>query len=249
MHKISFETIRNLASEIEKWETLPDTATILEKARKLYEMSVLLHHQKEMETETDEDILFGKIDEITSEEELGFSIGQEEVTEEKTTYIEPPAPFFEEPKTTAPPAVELVFSESPEESAQDIIQAPDPLAKAKKPMPQLSLEEEMKSSVSANFAADLFENPEKNNPLKKSLNDKLSQNQIQIGLNDRIGFVKHLFNGSLEDFNRVVSQLNTFETEEQAKDFINRFVRTDYQWEAESEYELRFLQLIERRFV
>jgi hypothetical protein len=44
---------------------------------------------------------------------------------------------------------------------------------------------------------------------KKSLNDRLAGDALKFGLNDRIGFVKDLFDGSAEDFNRVVSKLNT----------------------------------------
>ena len=40
---------------------------------------------------------------------------------------------------------------------------------------------------------------------KKSLNDRLAGGALKFGLNDRIGFVKDLFDGSAEDFNRVVS--------------------------------------------
>jgi hypothetical protein len=90
--------------------------------------------------------------------------------------------------------------------------------------------------------ANLFE------PTKpKSLNDKLLTN-IQIGLNDRIVFVKNLFDGSQEDFNRVVSQLNTFKTEKEAKKFINKMVKPDYNWGNNEELEIRFMEIIERRF-
>ena len=44
---------------------------------------------------------------------------------------------------------------------------------------------------------------------------------VQIDLNDRIVFVKHLFEGNQEDFNRVLSQLNTFKTEKEAKKFMD----------------------------
>jgi hypothetical protein len=36
--------------------------------------------------------------------------------------------------------------------------------------------------------------------------------------------VKNLFGGSQEDFNRVVSQLNSFKTQKEAKKFINKMV-------------------------
>ncbi|MGC4040718.1 MAG: hypothetical protein QM710_08040 [Flavobacterium sp.] len=72
---------------------------------------------------------------------------------------------------------------------------------------------------------------------------------IAIGLNDRIGFVQHLFNDSNEDFNRVLSQLNTFNTFEEAKDFINNMVIPDYNyWVGEEEYIERFMAIVEKKF-
>lgn len=86
--------------------------------------------------------------------------------------------------------------------------------------------------------------------LKKanSLNDRLAT-EITFGLNDRIGFVNHLFGGSTEDFNRVLSQLNTIDTEERSLSFITNMVKPDYNnWEGKEEYEKRFLAVIARKF-
>ncbi|WP_019669271.1 hypothetical protein [Eudoraea adriatica] len=83
----------------------------------------------------------------------------------------------------------------------------------------------------------------------KSLNDKLSNKEITVGLNDRLAFVKHLFNDSTEDFNRVISQLNTIDSHERSIAFIENMVKPDYnQWSGKEEYESRFYALIERRF-
>ncbi|WP_438972199.1 hypothetical protein [Polaribacter sp.] len=106
----------------------------------------------------------------------------------------------------------------------------------------LSLEEELQDIISVDVMADLFENVQ-----TTSLNDKLNTN-IQIGLNDRIAFVKHLFNNQQEDYNRVVSQLNTFKTEKEAKNFINKMVKPDYNWQDQEELETRFLEIVTRRF-
>ena len=82
----------------------------------------------------------------------------------------------------------------------------------------------------------------------KSLNDKLGKD-LQIGLNDKLAFVKHLFNNSMEDYTRVLSQLNTIDTEERSVSFINNMVKPEYNnWEGKEEYEARFFSLIERRF-
>ena len=59
---------------------------------------------------------------------------------------------------------------------------------------------------------------------KKSLNDRLAGGALKFGLNDRIGFVKDLFDGSAEDFNRVVSQLNTLGSLGEAQDFLTHIL-------------------------
>src|SRR5690606_36245442 len=53
--------------------------------------------------------------------------------------------------------------------------------------------------------------PARKDKKPSSLNDRLSKG-ITIGLNDRIAFMKHLFGNSSEDYNRVLSQLITFDT-------------------------------------
>ena len=73
--------------------------------------------------------------------------------------------------------------------------------------------------------------------------------KLVIDLNNRLAFVKHLFNGSMEDYNRVLSQLNTIDTHERSVAFIENMVKPDYhQWSGKEEYENRFMLLIERRF-
>ena len=81
-----------------------------------------------------------------------------------------------------------------------------------------------------------------------SLNDKLNKG-INIGLNDRIAFEKKLFGGNAEDFNRVLSQLNTFDNFEEAESFIHDFVKPDYNnWQGNEEYETRFIEIVENKF-
>ena len=72
---------------------------------------------------------------------------------------------------------------------------------------------------------------------------------IPIGLNDRIAFVKHLFGNSDEDYNRVMNQLITFDSFEEAQNFIEDMVKPDYgDWQGKEEYEQRFLEIIEKKF-
>lgn len=88
--------------------------------------------------------------------------------------------------------------------------------------------------------------PQESKP--KRLNDRISRG-LSFGLNDRIAFIKHLFNGSDTDYNRVLSQLNTANSEEEAFNLIDQMVKPDYNnWEGKEMYETRFKELIARKF-
>ena len=81
------------------------------------------------------------------------------------------------------------------------------------------------------------------------INNQGTGKGITVGLNDRIAFVKHLFNNSNEDYNRVLSQLITFDTYEQAQDFIDNMVKPDYNnWEGKDDFAQRFMEVVEKKF-
>lgn len=92
---------------------------------------------------------------------------------------------------------------------------------------------------------DIQHTPEKR---QVTLNTKFNAG-IKIGLNDRLAFVKHLFQGNTDDFNRVISQLNSFQREEEAKKFIETVVKPNQKnWEGKEEYENRLLKIVESCF-
>lgn len=82
-----------------------------------------------------------------------------------------------------------------------------------------------------------------------NLNDKLNKS-VNIGLNDKLAFEKQLFDGSAEDFNRVVSQISTFDSLEDAKNFIDEMVKPDYNdWKGKEEFAERFMEFVASKFV
>ena len=90
---------------------------------------------------------------------------------------------------------------------------------------------------------------EKTEPKIVSLNDKLSKG-IDIDLNDRIAFVKHLFGNSNEDYNRVLNQLITFDNFRETRNFIEEMVKPDYNnWKGKDDYADRFMDIIEKKFL
>ena len=81
-----------------------------------------------------------------------------------------------------------------------------------------------------------------------SLNEKLSKG-INIDLNDRIAFVKHLFGNSDEDYNRVLNQIITYDNFDEAQNFIDDMVKPDYNsWKGKEDYSQRFIEIIEKKF-
>ena len=81
-----------------------------------------------------------------------------------------------------------------------------------------------------------------------SLNDRFAQKVLKFGLNDRIGFVKALFEGNQEDFNRVVSQLNTLSSLDEATAFIETYVAPEYKWDQQEEMAERFMTAVSTKF-
>jgi hypothetical protein len=84
---------------------------------------------------------------------------------------------------------------------------------------------------------------------KKSLNDRLKTNTLNIGLNDKLAFIKHLFEGKAEDYERVLSQVNTSNSFIEASKLIKSIVKPDYNnWIGKEVYEERFMEIIESKF-
>lgn len=146
-----------------------------------------------------------------------------------------------------------LISESPEED-QEII---EPLMETIKDMvAEMPAKEETIDDLLAEvlpeptfIRKDTVETTEAKVAKNLSLNDRLSKG-ISIGLNDKLAFTKHLFNGNQEDYNRVISQLNTISSEKEAKNFLETMIKPDYNnWIGKEEYEFRFLEIIERKFI
>ena len=225
------ETKEELTTKVEKGFETKDL--IHSEAAVVAEIDLITHDDEEAYLDVGNEELALEVGEVFSNEELIIEETVEKITEEiganlaveELVEIEQPFDDLEG----------LIFGETaPVDFKEDDKQALEHKG--------LTLEEELEDTIPVDIIADLFE------PIQPvSLNDKLQAN-IQIGLNDRIIFVKNLFDGSQEDFNRVISQLNTFKTEKEAKKFISKMVKPDYNWSEQEELENRLLTIVERRF-
>ncbi len=212
----------------------------------------------EIEEEVEEQI---EPEEDPSDSELAE---QSVVSEAPEEVIEEQSIDEEEPIANEESAFKPIFELETEEEEQE--QHDIPAEVAFESQPEEKLEDHIgkytepvfvKTNEVSLFTSDSSETEEakqtvaeevKEEPKSDAFNE-MTTKSIAIGLNDRIGFVQHLFNDSNEDFNRVISQLNTFDTFEEAKNFINEMVLPDYNyWVGEEDYIERFMEIVEKKF-
>jgi len=194
--------------------------------------------------------------EETEEEETPEATPEEEdeeaLTEEETVVAE--VEEEEQPVLAFQPIFSLDHEAEEETEEEEVIEPAETASEVTPETTKVVLEEFLGESyvdpvfVKPNevslFAASTEEVPSFKSPV---VND--SAKSIAIGLNDRIGFVKHLFDESNEDFNRVLSQLNSFDSFDEAKNFIDDMVKPDYNnWQGNEDYAERFMELIEHKF-
>ena len=174
------------------------------------------------------------------------SIDEEEpIANEESTF----KPIFdleteEEEQEAQDVPAELAFESQPEEKLEDHIgKYTEPVFVKTNEVSLFTSDSSETEEAKQTVAEEVKEEP------KTDAFNEMTTKSIAIGLNDRIGFVQHLFNDSNEDFNRVISQLNTFDTFEEAKNFINEMVLPDYNyWVGEEDYIERFIEIVEKKF-
>ena len=240
----AFEAIENeepVAITIEEIE-IPELETTPE--------LILEEEEQEEITEMEEPVFEEEEDLETLEDEI-----EDEVEEEE---IEAPfVPAFELEKEEE--VEEEIIEEAPKQEAvqisfEDLIGgdfSEDLFVKVESTAFETPIEAEPESAIeNATLELDEIALPKEVEESKSvTLNEKLAKG-INIDLNDRIAFTKHLFGNDPEDYNRVLNQLITFDTFYETRDFIRDMVKPDYNnWEGKEEYEERFMEIIEKKFL
>ncbi|NQX82667.1 MAG: hypothetical protein HRT66_11840 [Flavobacteriaceae bacterium] len=112
-----------------------------------------------------------------------------------------------------------------------------------------NLNSEFSKQFKNNTPEDIFKDKTQEKKTKTSLNDRLSKNKINIDLNDRIAFVKHLFQGDNTLFKESIGVLNSYKEVKQALYYVENNLKTKLNWDDKKDYEKRFMTLIKRKFV
>lgn len=215
--------MQDLANDIIDTHTTQDPLQWKEKAKSLYELLsiyVFLRQEEEQDATWE-----------THKSQLKTTIAK---LENVSFARQRPAKKIEEEDRSVPPLMDTIndiLTEMPdqglsEELFQEVVSPP--VFEKKQP-----LEENQIESQSTNT---------------RNLNDRFSKG-LKIDLNDRLAFIKHLFNNQREDYQRVIQQMMTYATWKEAQEFIQEMVKPEYNhWEGKEDYETRFLRLVELYF-
>ena len=221
------EELVKLSTEIITSHDMGDISELYEAAKNLYERLAVLKFIEEklndVEIDVSKNVIAAKFEKMAS----AVMDGNKTVPESN--------PHDEDIMTPGIDTIKHMVSEMPKDAHIE----------------QLFAEFVAKTEVLKNDMNDVTPDKEtlSKNTKSRSLNDKHTANKMIVGLNDRLAFVKHLFNDSTEEFNRVLSQLNTIESQERSLAFIENMVKPEYNnWQGKEEYASRFMALVERRF-
>ncbi len=238
-----FSDLKILAQEILSLENSEEVSQLREKIQTIYNQLIIIDYLNENPKHTDEtaaiDQQFTKEIELDKvEDTMNSSFEFEEEKEDDTLKTDD----ITDNNYKEVIENEVVIEEQSTDSEDLFVPTFDSIKD------DFSQKEEFKDTISLDETEKLFET-KKESAKQLSLNDKLLNNSIQVGLNDRIAFVNNLFNFSQIEFNKVLSTLNDIETETEAKSYIQNTLKNKYNWTGKEEIEERFVLLIERKFL
>ncbi|MGA0431210.1 MAG: hypothetical protein ACO3M9_04430 [Flavobacteriaceae bacterium] len=84
--------------------------------------------------------------------------------------------------------------------------------------------------------------------VKENINDRYSK-ILKIDLNDRLSFVHHLFDQNIKEYERVIQQISSLTSWEEANYLIEHLVKKEYNdWEGKEVVATRFIGVIKTYF-
>lgn len=243
--------IKYLAAQLISEEQVLTTSALKEKARILYEQLTLLDYFESQIEDEKEASISQALDSKSFREENWFKEPE-------------PVPQPENKEELIEPLMEKIkdiVAQMPEESEQldalleEVIPQPkyvkndlEEFAATYQTTPTFERKEPSKGGEIPKITHQLIPDIGAPDQKPKSLNDAVTKG-LQIGLNDRLAFIKHLFDGKTEDYARVLSQLSTLKSYEEAATFIKGKIKPDYNnWLEKEEFADRFMNIVEKSF-
>ena len=83
---------------------------------------------------------------------------------------------------------------------------------------------------------------------KKNINDQFSK-KLSVDNNERLAFIKHLFNGDKNNYERVLNQTLTLDSWPEVSNLISSKVKIEYNnWKGKEDIADRFLAVLQKSF-
>jgi len=189
---------------------------------------------------------FGELEQKVRELQKQLTILEHEQRMSKQEVVEVPLAVAEESKirNEEPKVVVETVPEKQLETLEVLEESPQVVTETLEDLFATAISEPVfvkKESPALEEEAGVEQNP-------KNLNDVLGKG-LKIGLNDRLAFIKNLFDEQPEEYQRVISQILTYENLDEAQEFIETFVKPEYNsWEGKESFEDRFYKIIEQNF-
>jgi len=215
------------AEKVLKDQAQWDTDQVHQAIQKLYELSVCQKILMEDSAPTTD---------LWKRQQVELSSVLEALTGTSNTKKEDKEDEFE-----VPPMMETIknmVTEMPEpENYERLFEA------VKKPPVFVPKNTEESESTPIDLAYTLTETEE-----RKNLNDQFAQS-LSIDLNDRLAFIKHLFEENVSAYQAVISQIVTYSTWDEVDEFIQTKVKVEYpHWKDKEDLEARFMTTLQNNF-
>jgi len=192
--------------------------------------------------EDDEELPVAEAVEEPAEEEV-ITFAEPEVVEPKVAPVveedkkEEIAPIIRTEEIKPPIIVEEVKPQEKIEEVKPVVIEPEPVKKVEAPAHEiLTFNQKISSQLADKAAAE------------QTAIKPISDIKLAITLNDKLLFVKDLFNGYSLAYSEAVDILNRFNTFDEATRFLNVNYVTKNNWESKPETTEKFYALLKRRY-
>lgn len=186
------------------------------------------------------------IEDEMAEESSGFNSDHiEEFQQSVQELIEEEKEIENEPKKDIVPEKEVEKTEK----TKKITRTKEKEKKEAQPQRKEIKEVEKKAEPvqdKSNSINDIINANQSGNVLANKLNKKpISNINSAIGLNDKFQYIRELFDGSADNYSTTVEKLNSFNDFDEAIKFIEQ----SFQWDTEDSVVIKFLEIVNRRYL
>jgi hypothetical protein len=221
----------------------PFTAPVPETPMAVKEEIVPIIEAQEVHREPEEEPSFDLFGIDSDEEE------EEEVQLQKTEIVSG--------KDTESREEEIPF-ELVEETVEDEAVEEEPVEAFIEPVHEMKEEEKAPVIPEPAFAAPI-ENTQGLHPIYGKLNSndgtlaarlmsvRLETLKGAFGFNERLQIIQELFNGSNDEFNSLIDQIENISSKEQARSLVSSYANK-YHWDADSQLAIELVQKVERKY-